>query len=51
MPASSLGADPAVISHSETIRGIGVLRAVVDGAFKQHFMHHSSLCRPRLAFA
>jgi hypothetical protein len=42
MPASSLGAHPAVIIHSQEISGVGVLRAVVGRPFKQHLMHHSS---------
>jgi len=39
MPASRPGAHPAVIIHSEKIRGVGVLRAVVGRAFKQHLIH------------
>jgi len=44
-------AHPAVMIHSEQIRGVDVLRAVVGLAFKQHLMPHSSERATSLAFA
>ena len=50
MPASSLGAHPAVIIHSEEIRGVDSLRREVGYQDERHFMHLSINARPWLAF-
>ncbi len=50
MPASSLGAHPAVIIQSEEIRGVESLRRAVGYLDERHFMPLSINARPWLAF-
>jgi hypothetical protein len=51
MRDSSLGARPAVIIHSEEIRGVESLRRPVGYLDERHFMPLSINARPWLAFA